>query len=135
MQKVDITKCDMARQPASRAKGTSKTFYTKQEHRDGCESAYALGLMDGEEGYVVKPDVTGMYSRVRVQNIHSRKGDRKRGGWGEATMSPHDVQTLYKGEWVTVIQCPNQDRALAFMEDLVVILARAEKRKDADVSV
>lgn len=131
MEKLQIAKSN--RRSPGRLKPAFCTKYTKQQYKDGCASAYVLGLMDGEEGRVVKPDLTGMYKWVRIQNIKAQR-TRKGGRGGEAALSPHNVQIQGQSddEWVTVLKCPDQDRALAFLEDLVVILARAESRKGGE---
>ncbi len=123
MRKMQIAKAD-------RVNHTFRANYTKQQYKDGCAAAYATGLMDGEEGCVVKPDVSGLHGRVRIQNTTRI---RSQGGRvGEASLSPHYIQVLrqYDNVWVTVKRCPNQDTALAFREDLLTILARSEAREE-----
>ena len=121
-QKLQIAKSDMA----NRRQG--KRRYSIKEFKAAVGSAYRLGLQDGEEGYVIKPDVSGLYGRVRIRMTGNRNRQGRR---TDQTLSPYYVQLnrAFDKKWVAVELCENQDEAIAFLEDIVLILARGELRR------
>ena len=115
-QPLQIAKCD----PKSDSGGFRAT-YLRKDYIAGCEASYRLGLMDGQEGYVCRPDKTGYYRRVRVRRATQDAG--------KSPLESCYVEMLYSGKWIRIAKCGNHELALAMYEDVVDLLARAGSRE------